>query len=660
MWWRLLQAQTIQEMNSKTGIYFDQVGTILFYPTKWKVVTYINLEPTRELWKQTKLQQRRVADFCKKIKNENWYRYTDCIAFDQYVKSKNKYIDNLKDLVVEYLSAEIQNPGHRSKRGVMNFVGEISKILFGTLTQSDARDYNEHISELEKEQKEFLHLANEQMTIIKTTVSSVNSTLQRVNQNEKVLETGLNKLLNYSNHKFYEMTEEMENVNLINEQFRLIQRGIDECQHSFETLIEAFVHAEQGTLQPQFITAEKIRNLIATQRLPSGLDYPNFPFPELSKIITPKIYSYKKYLVYVLEIPLFSPNEYHLYKLLPFPVSVQKESSYGYINFNKEFIFSDVLRQHYGKMTSNELLSCFQPNEITFVCKEDIPIYTYVPEVDCEATLLHPSSTKVPESCDYRFLKLRNAFWIPLHLSNQWLFVTPHVETFTVLCSHETTTLKLQGEGKLTLMNGCKGYSSYVTLYAVSNLVTNATSDYVPSAPVDFNDCFEEVKLETFENLPLHAPLVNVMSSADDLRIASMKADEVQQLIKQQEQKHSQYLYAVATSWGSVFGAICLFFMCICCSFCWCKCCRNCAFWLWDKWSPRECWHQAREKCCVNIHNYNCPDMAYAKTDTPSPAVSLKSLPELEDAITSKVLASTSKERAESVALRTRSKINFR
>jgi hypothetical protein len=149
-----------------------------------------------------------------------------------------------------------------------------------------------------------------------------------------------------------------------------------------------------------------MRNLIATQKLPSGLDYPGFPFYELSKIITPNIYSYKQYLVYVLEIPLFSPTEYNLYTLLPFPVKVRKkeEVTYGYVNLNKEFIFSDTLRQHYGKMTSNELSGCFRPNEVTFVRKEEIPMYTYVPEVHCEATLLHPSTTRVPDSCEYIFL----------------------------------------------------------------------------------------------------------------------------------------------------------------------------------------------------------------------------------------------------------------
>jgi hypothetical protein len=142
-----------------------------------------------------------------------------------------------------------------------------------------------------------------------------------------------------------------------------------------------------------------------------------------------------------------------------------------------EFIFGDSLRQHYGKITTNELTGCFQPNEFMYVCKEDIPIYTYIPEVDCEATLLHPLTTKIPDNCEHRILKLSKTFWIPLHRSNQWLFVAPRTETFTVLCPQETTNLKIQKEGKLTLKAGCKGYSSYVTLYATSTIVTNVTDD---------------------------------------------------------------------------------------------------------------------------------------------------------------------------------------
>jgi hypothetical protein len=79
--------------------------------------------------------------------------------------------------------------------------------------------------------------------------------------------------------------------------------------------------------------------------------------------------------------------------------------------------------------------------------------------------------------------------------------VTPQVETFTALCPQKTTTLKLYNEGKLTMKNGCKGYSSYVALYAIStSVVNNVTNDYVPWAPANFDYCFEDLKSVPFEN----------------------------------------------------------------------------------------------------------------------------------------------------------------
>jgi hypothetical protein len=125
-----VHSQTIQEVSSKTGLYFDEIGTVLFYPTRWKVVTYIDLEPTREAWKQTKNHQRKILEFCRKIKRKSWFYYTDCIAFDQYTKSKNKYIDGLKYLVAEYLTNDVQNSNHRAKRSVLNFIGDIKNSIW--------------------------------------------------------------------------------------------------------------------------------------------------------------------------------------------------------------------------------------------------------------------------------------------------------------------------------------------------------------------------------------------------------------------------------------------------------------------------------------------------------------------------------------------------
>jgi hypothetical protein len=62
------------------------------------------------------------------------------------------------------------------------------------------------------------------------------------------------------------------------------------------------------------------------------------------------------------------------------------------------------------------------------------------------------------------------------------------------------------------------------------------------------------VKDVNFEEYPLHIPLVNIMSSVDDLRTISKKTEEVQELIRDQETKHNEKFYMVTTSWGNSIG----------------------------------------------------------------------------------------------------------
>ena len=84
------------------------------------------------------------------------------------------------------------------------------------------------------------------------------------------------------------------------------------------------------------------------------------------------------------------------------------------------------MRQKYGKLSYPELQACFTPNELSYGCKENVPIVTYIPNDDCESTLIHPSTRVMPSKvCEQRMLTLENTYWIPLHLSNEWLFVAP-------------------------------------------------------------------------------------------------------------------------------------------------------------------------------------------------------------------------------------------
>jgi hypothetical protein len=103
------------------------------------------------------------------------------------------------------------------------------------------------------------------------------------------------------------------------------------------------------------------------------------------------------------------------------------------------------MRQRYGKINYPELHVCLTPNEITYVCKETLPILTYTPKEDFEATLIHPSNTFFPKRlCERRILTLDQTYWVPLHMSNEWLYTSPKDEIFTVLCGNEKCEMKFK------------------------------------------------------------------------------------------------------------------------------------------------------------------------------------------------------------------------
>jgi hypothetical protein len=146
-----------------------------------------------------------------------------------------------------------------------------------------------------------------------------------------------------------------------------------------------------------------VRGIVSKQTLPQGLDFPNFPISELSRLIVPHAYVYQLYLVYVIEIPLLLPTQFQLYKIIPFPVSdpTQKERDpihkYMFIVPQKELIVTDSMRRQFGKMNLEELRACHTVNELTHVCQDKILLTNYVPGEDCEASLLHPSSQFIPK-----------------------------------------------------------------------------------------------------------------------------------------------------------------------------------------------------------------------------------------------------------------------
>ena len=61
---------------------------------------------------------------------------------------------------------------------------------------------------------------------------------------------------------------------------------------------------------------------------------------------------------------------------------------------------------------------------------------------------------------------------------------------------------------------------------------------------------------------------------------------------------------------GNCGNNYCTFITCLGRACCCRTFCRQCAFWIWDKWTSKECIRHTRERCCI-INNFNGARVQY-------------------------------------------------
>ena len=111
------------------------------------------------------------------------------------------------------------------------------------------------------------------MTVLKSAITSFNITMQKVDKNEKFLADGLRRFNKMVVSGLNKVQYEVHSALILNENIRKVQRGLTECQNTFKILVEAFLHAQDGVIQPQLITMVKIRNMMKQECLPDGLEF---------------------------------------------------------------------------------------------------------------------------------------------------------------------------------------------------------------------------------------------------------------------------------------------------------------------------------------------------------------------------------------------------
>jgi hypothetical protein len=534
---------SVEKYDESPGIYYENKGQASLFNTEGKTIVYINLGKLSTQSRKLEQYIRHVEKLCQEIEMRN---LTDCNHFKDTAREKLNQIRKTEEILLEV--TENSHRGTRRKRGLFNFIGEVSKVLFGTMDDDDAKYYNEQIKHFEENSNDITGLLKQQLYVVKSSLGSINDTLTDMEYNEEKMKTGLMQLKQYieaatadSKNKFDFFSAKItveSHVVRINEAAGILQRNLD-------ILVDSILNARSGILQPQIVSPNQIMSALI-QSISSFPKDTTTPFPLsrssinlMYKICDVHVYINEGILGYVISLPLINRGTFKIYEMIPIPITLGS-NRFVYINTDESILCLDQTRQYYFKMKAEELNACKQLNARSYICKQKHPLLSSHLQESCEVKLLQ-RRRDVPKSCDTRLVQIRDTIWTQLD-NNEWIYFAPSTESVTIICTgKEPIEVTLTGIGKLSINTGCKGYGNSASLQTSFTVKVNSSmkgDDVLSQTPLNFDCCAELGVKFNLSSLPVNFEFKHIASHLEDLKHASFKISELEKEVKEQEWKN--------------------------------------------------------------------------------------------------------------------------
>jgi hypothetical protein len=100
---------------------------------------------------------------CQTTAIKNW---TGCAHFGSDTRVRLNQLAKTEGLLKEITTQETGNK--RKKRGVFNFIGELSKVLFGAMDDDDAKYFNYQIKLFEQNSEDMNTWLRQQFSVVKS------------------------------------------------------------------------------------------------------------------------------------------------------------------------------------------------------------------------------------------------------------------------------------------------------------------------------------------------------------------------------------------------------------------------------------------------------------------------------------------------------------
>ena len=292
-----------------------------------------------------------------------------CNRFSDFATKELQELNKLENLIHESVGSK-----KRAKRGLINVIGQVQKLLFGTMDSEDANFINEKLHTLTSDEREIQTLMSKQLTVLKSAISDFNLHAADSLEFEKDYTHTITDVV-YTINNQTALVNDMNKMVKLNSFKTNFQTLVGQQKNILQNILDALILINKGVLSPYVIAPHQI--IQKFKECATGLfKHLLFPFPlsldygflvykvaELCAFVKDEI------LVYSVKMPLVESIAFDVFNVIPIPKLI-KMNKFVIIDNKLKQVAVDEERQTYVSLNMQDLDDCVEVWSKYWVCKK--------------------------------------------------------------------------------------------------------------------------------------------------------------------------------------------------------------------------------------------------------------------------------------------------
>lgn len=362
-----------------------------------------------------------TSDLFKQI--ESILAYKNRISSTPHSADFQEELDTLDKRIVnvQHLARHIKTLIHRrNRRGLLNFVGSISKTLFGTLDTDDLDLINQNMDKLFDDNKK-----------IKTILANQTSLIRKILNSES-----LQKL----EDSYNQLARKLDSQTIFVKTLAKIEYALEDLHFQIDELLNALILGKQGIISPQILNPEDfIQNyarIVSSTARSSSITPRLEHFQFILDISDLTVFALHDRLFFKISVPLVLEQEWKITRVYPIPRE-QNGIFMAPIVDNPVFLSSNLFFMN----TDLNYLAKFCKHKSVTICKQTQPIHNANTNNDCPSEIVN--FKKNTNHCEISVYRIDYVSFIPLHAENQYLALPSKPIEIDAICkgNHRTHTI---------------------------------------------------------------------------------------------------------------------------------------------------------------------------------------------------------------------------